>query len=168
MSRWKLAGDTRGTRLESSRCGRRVRLRRAQTCLRTSQLNSFWRVRDLGFRDLLIVHESRLQTRSFDRNRWGWTRVVGRACKARRRRSYFTLGRTGVGSGCRGPLLPISSLAFDGFQQSFENFIPFCRPSIPFFVSRFPSFGSDLFQFLAKELIILAFVTRAKLSLLRA
>ena len=168
MSRWKLAGDTRGTRLESSRCRRRVQLRRARTCLRTSQLNSFWRVRDLGFRDLLIVHESHSRTRSFDRNRWGWTGVVRRACKARRRRSYFTLGRTGVGSGCRGPLLPISSLAFDGFQQSFENFIPFCRPSIPFIIPSLPFFDSDLSQFLAKELIVLAFVTRVKLSLSRA
>src|SRR6266576_1058788 len=168
MSWEKLAGDARRTRLESSRSGRRVRLCRARTCLRTSQLNSFWRVRDLGFRDLLIVHESRSRTRSFNRNRWGWTGVVGHACKARRRRSCFTLGRTGVGSGCRGPLSPISSLAFDSFQQSFENFIPFCRLSIPFFVSRFPFFGSDLSQFLAIKSIVLALVTRVKLSLLRA
>src|SRR6266550_5286754 len=90
LTSWeKLAGDARRTRLEPSRCGRRVWLRRAWTCLRTSQLNSFWRVWDLGFRDLLIVHESRSRTRSFDRNRRG-TGVVGRVCKAWRRRSYFT------------------------------------------------------------------------------
>src|SRR6266550_9379513 len=168
LTSWeKLAGDARRTRLESSRCGRRAQLCRARTHPRTSQMNSFRWVLGLGFRDLLIVHEQCSWTHSFDRNRRG-NGVVARVCKARCHRSYFRLGRTGVRSGCRGPLSPISSLAFDGFQQSFENFIPFCRLSIPFISPSFPSFGSDLFQFLAKELIILVFITRVKLSLLRA
>ncbi len=67
-SRRRLVNDLRGTHIESRGFRMAVRLRRARTSFRTSQLNSFGRFSSLGNRDSLNGSVICLQVDSFKRN----------------------------------------------------------------------------------------------------